>query len=635
MSWRSRRCRHRLSGKLEVSGTGTGHLSCPYHPLPVYQTLLTSRYLTSRVIPLIAIAAVALCVALVIVVVSVMTGFLDMLQSAGRTLMGDVIISYSVSGIPEYEDLIDRLDADGDIEAATPIVDGWGLLRMPYPDRKAKQSETVQVWGIDPASIGRVTEFANSLVWETTSANQQDWLLLDAVAENIETILPLLKQDQKQPFLDTVNDAAIQLNYREVGLQGSIREVVDDTQWQAIVALDERLADSSTIHRQGLTFQSDRGHGGIVTGLHVSDGNQRQHDGSYRVTRNDYWWLPRFEGTLTMLPIDAEGGVIEPESVIMPFLNEFQSGVFLIDESRIYVPIEVAQRLLHLDAAELVDADDPTVVIGKDPARATIVLVRGKDGITPEELRDTVMPIYREFEEAHAGDLISPPSLSAPGLSIHTWREQQRKFTDPIEKERELMRTLFSIVYLVCAALILSIFWAIVFEKTRDIGILRSLGASRPGIVWIFLQYGGVIGIIGALLGLVLGWAITHNINTIHNAMSEPPIWITVIAFVLAATAAAITIARGRKGHLLPIVLGLIGVVTFGLLGGSVLWIRHIGGVVVWDPAVYYFSTIPNAVDWPSATVTLIGAVIFCLLGAVIPAAKAADTDPVEALRHE
>ena len=137
------------------------------------------------------------------------------------------------------------------------------------------------------------------------------------------------------------------------------------------------------------------------------------------------------------------------------------------------------------------------------------------------------------------------------------------------------------------------------------------------------------------MLGLVLGWAITHNINTIHNAMSEPPIWITVVAFLLAATVAAVTIARGRKGYLLPIVLGLIGVVTFGLLGGVVLWIRHIGGLVVWDPAVYYFSTIPNEVDWPSATVTLIGAVIFCLLGAVIPAAKAADTDPVEALRHE
>ncbi|MHC4710062.1 MAG: hypothetical protein ACYTA3_06480 [Planctomycetota bacterium] len=50
----------------------------------MYHALLTNRYLTSRVIPLIAVAAVALCVALVIIVVSVMTGFLDMVRSSGR-----------------------------------------------------------------------------------------------------------------------------------------------------------------------------------------------------------------------------------------------------------------------------------------------------------------------------------------------------------------------------------------------------------------------------------------------------------------------------------------------------------------------------------------------------------------------
>ena len=97
----------------------------------MYQTLLTTRYLTSRVIPLIAVAAVALCVALVIVVVSVMSGFLNMVQSSGRTLVGDVIVSYGISGIPQYDILIQRLEEDPQVLAATPIVDGWGLLRMP------------------------------------------------------------------------------------------------------------------------------------------------------------------------------------------------------------------------------------------------------------------------------------------------------------------------------------------------------------------------------------------------------------------------------------------------------------------------------------------------------------------------
>ncbi|MCA9286572.1 MAG: hypothetical protein KDA22_15210, partial [Phycisphaerales bacterium] len=67
----------------------------------MYHALLTNRYLTTRIIPLIAVAAVALCVALVIIVVSVMSGFLDMLRSSGRRLMGDVVVTYPVRGLPD------------------------------------------------------------------------------------------------------------------------------------------------------------------------------------------------------------------------------------------------------------------------------------------------------------------------------------------------------------------------------------------------------------------------------------------------------------------------------------------------------------------------------------------------------
>src|SRR5688572_23459738 len=109
----------------------------------MYHALLTNRYLTSRVIPLIAVAAVALCVALVIVVVSVMTGFLNMVKSSGRTLMGDVVVSYQISGIPHYQRLIDRIVKLPEAAAATPVVDGWGLLQMPYPSGPDKSSEPV------------------------------------------------------------------------------------------------------------------------------------------------------------------------------------------------------------------------------------------------------------------------------------------------------------------------------------------------------------------------------------------------------------------------------------------------------------------------------------------------------------
>jgi lipoprotein-releasing system permease protein len=591
--------------------------------------------LTSRVIPLIAVAAVALCVALVIVVVSVMTGFLDMVQSSGRTLMGDVVISNGISGIPHYKQLTEQLEEDGRVIAATPVVDGWGLLQMPYPNANSKQSETVQVWGIEPESFAKVTDFEESLHWNSPTDNQRDWLLLDAITNNENAIKQIMDAAKWNEFVDVVNKASNSLNFSKSNLWNDILDLVSDEQWETIISFDPRLVEPDTVHAQGLTLLRN-GKPGIVLGLHVSDGNDRQRDGTYKVNRNDYWWMPRFEGTLTMLPIDSEGGIIDPESIIMPFLNEFQSGVFLIDESRIFVPIGVAQSLLHLDAAEIVDLDDPTEVIGIDPERTTSILIRGSTGIDANELRDVVNSIYDSFVDSIPdGSLVFPPSRHSPGLSINTWEEQQASYTGAIEKERELMRTLFSIVYFVVAALILSIFWSIVFEKTRDIGILRSIGASRAGIVWIFLQYSTVIGIAGSLLGLFVGWLITKNINAIHEAMGNPPIWIAVSCFALAGIVFIYTILKSRLGQMLPLVLGSISFITLGGIGSLVLFVRHIGGLVVWDASVYYFSFIPNEVDWNSSLFTVCGAILFCLLGALIPAAKAADTDPVKALRHE
>jgi hypothetical protein len=439
----------------------------------------------------------------------------------------------------------------------------------------------------------------------------------------------------RESCLNLINDASYLLKHQQLDLWNELKSIVGQEIWEMILSHDERLSNSDAVFQQGLTL-SRNGRDAIVSGLHVSDGNVRQKDGTYQVVRNDYWWLPRFDGTLTMLPIDARGGIIDPESVIMPFANEFQSGVFIIDESRIFVPIGVTQRLLHLDAAEIVDSDDPTIILGVDPARSTSVLVRGIEGVPAEQLRTIVNGIYDEFRASLPADtLVMPPTRSDPGLTINTWQEQQRSFTGPVEKERELMRTLFSIVYLVVAALILSIFWSIVYEKTKDIGILRSVGASRGGIVWIFLQYSLVIGVAGALLGLLIGWLITKNINLIHTSMGNPPAILAVVSFVIAGCIAVYTVTKSRSGLLLPFVLGSIGFVVFCFIGGIVLYIKHIGGLVIWDASVYYFSVIPNQVDWPSSIFTMVGAVVFCLLGALIPAAKAADTDPVEALRHE
>ena len=76
---------------------------------------------------------------------------------------------------------------------------------------------------------------------------------------------------------------------------------------------------------------------------------------------------------------------------------------------------------------------------------------------------------------------------------------------------------------------------------------------------------------------------------------------------------------------------------TFATLALSVIAIALVlhQGFMVWDPSVYYFSRIPSQLDWVTASTTMVGGILFSVVGAAIPAAYAADTDPVQSLRFE
>ena len=540
----------------------------------MYQPLLANRYLGSRIIPLIAVAAVALCVALVIIVVSVMSGFLDMLLSSGRTLMGDVIVRGSDAGIPYYEELIQEIEAHPDAEAATPIVESFGLLKLPY----GNQHEGVQVWGIEPESFARVVDFEKSMVWKETPKEVAD--ILDAFPDN-----------------------------------RSPRDL------SGVPALNPPTQDVDP---------------GVIMGVEIdSAAKERGMDGNYQVL-SPQWWMPLHDVEITLVPFSSDGRLEKPFNLRFRVVNEFQSGVYAIDSRRAMIDLATAQRMLNLEAQPIYDTealkDGELIQVGTAPPRAQRILVRAAEGVAPEQLRKSVNDIYASWSDRLAVDesrVVQPPVM----MRVNTWREQLRDVIGPVEKERELMRILFSIVYLVCAGLVLSIFWAIVYEKTRDIGIMRSVGASRPGILSIFLTYGLVIGLAGAILGTLLAWIVVNNINTIHEGLGHPaPGWLVVVAIAIAALAGIATIALAFGDSMLRTLLAAIGTIILVGIGAALFNHR---GFLMWDPSVYYFNEIPNSIDWFSAILTMAGAIVFSVLGAAIPAARAADTDPVRALRYE
>ena len=567
----------------------------------MYAPLLANRYLTSKIIPLIAVGAVALCVALVIIVVSVMSGFLDMVRNSGKTLIGDVVVSYPISGIPYYDELIKEIEALPETEAASPIVETLGLLRMPYGTMETTQVpgepgrseqsirgrvEFVHVWGIEPESLERVAGFYDKLYWRKPS---------DEVAKSLAP---------------------------------------DDPRLEAYYQRDE----------QGKSLRSSRGRDGIVLGIEISPYNKRTRDGSYRTrgpsgAQDPDYFMPDMPTTLTLVPISSNAKLGEDQSRELDIVNEIQSGVFTIDSQRVLVPIKVTQEMLKLDEAPFADpskrdANGRPMIVGTTPARATTIVVRAKDGVRSEDLLAGVERAYASFSARMRADptrTLLPPPIDR--TNIETWEQRLADLIGPVQKERELMRTLFSIVYVVCAALVLAIFWAIVQEKTRDIGILRAVGASRVGILWIFLRYGLLIGVVGSLVGVLLASIIVNRLNDIHELIGMPASTPVKVTAWIAAALALVMLVRGlRRASALQTVCWTFG---FGALSVIAFSLLSYQGYMVWDPAVYYFTRIPSEVDWDTVRTTVAGGILFSVIGAAIPAARAADTDPVQSLRYE
>ena len=452
-------------------------------------------------------------------------------------------------------------------------------MRLPYGRDGESRVEPVQVWAVDPRSLAQVTGFAESVYWQAPSES--------ARAEMAED----------DPRLE---EAAHRL---------------DDA-----LALNDPGADAS-----------------IVLGIEISPFNRRTRDGSYR-PEPPAAWMPLHDVTLSLVPVSSGGRISEPREGRFRIANEFQSKVYQVDSQRVLIGLAEGQRLLRMaegllyDPSGELDEDGRPLRIGTSPSRATTILVRGDDGVPPAELKMRVSTAYDRFLKEKRDDpeaKVKPPSF----VDIQTWEERLIDLIAPVEKERDLMNVLFSIIYVVSAGLVLSIFWAIVHEKSRDIGILRAVGASRLGVLWIFLRWGLVLGVIGAFVGLGIGSLVVDNINAIHDAMGEPaPGWSIGLAGTLAAATLLATIVSAIRGSLLH---GLIWSIATVLLGLVALGLFRHEGAVMWDPSVYYFDRIPSRVDLWRAGATMIGAVVFSILGAAIPAAKAADVDPVRALRYE
>src|SRR5688572_6598703 len=235
------------------------------------------------------------------------------------------------------------------------------------------------------------------------------------------------------------------------------------------------------------------------------------------------------------------------------------------------VPRIVSYRVGAVFEVGIYDYDNAFVVMPMEDAQTLLML--GNDvGIVEVQVTDP----------DNVAAILAPLQKLTQGRAIVTdWRQMNSALFEALEIERIAMFVVLSLIILVAVFNILSSLIMLVRAKTRDIAILRTMGASRNGLMKVFVTVGVTIGALGTVAGLMLG------------------------AFFLFFRQSVVN------------------------------FVQLITGQNLWDPSIRFLAELPSKTDPFEVFAIVAMALGFSFLATLYPAWKAASTDPVQVLRYE
>ncbi len=235
------------------------------------------------------------------------------------------------------------------------------------------------------------------------------------------------------------------------------------------------------------------------------------------------------------------------------------------------VPRQVGYRVAAIFEVGIYDYDQAFVVMPMSDAQ-TLLLIGETIGMIEVKVTDP----------DQVGEILEPVALKLAGRAIvNDWKTINASLFEALQVERVAMAFALSFMVLVAAFNILSSLVMLVRAKTRDIAIMRTMGATRKSLLKIFVTTGFTVGAIGTVAGLILGSIVLY--------FREP-----IVDFIAFVT-----------------------------------------GQELWDPEVRFLSALPARVD-PVEIAMIVGlALLLSFLATLYPAWKASSTDPVQVLRYE